>query len=63
MIEPEREDLRAFLVAACTQKSAVVLPAQVGFVQISFAVDTGASVNVLSEVSYLALERVSRGGR
>ena len=55
MREPEREALRASLVAACTQTSAMVLPAQVGFVKASFAVDTGASVNVLSEDSYSAL--------
>ena len=41
----------------------MVLPAQVGFLKASFAVDTGASVNVLSEDSYLALKRASRGGR
>ena len=62
-MEPGREALRASLVAACTQTSAMVLPAQVGFMKASFAVDTGASVNVLSEDSYLALKRASRGGR
>ena len=55
--------MRASLVSSCTQTNAMVLPAQVGCFKASFAVDTGASVNVLSEDSYLALKRASRGGR
>ncbi len=41
----------------------MVLPTKVGLVKASFAVDTGASVNVLSERAYLALKRASRGSR
>ena len=41
----------------------MVLKAKVGFLPASFAVDTGASVNVLSEQAYSALKRTSRGGR
>ena len=41
----------------------MVLPTNIGFLKASFAVDTGASVNVLSEEAYLALKRASRGGR
>ena len=41
----------------------MVLSTQVGIVKASFAVATHASVNVLSEQSYLALKRVSRGTR
>ncbi len=63
IVEPAGKAIRASLVAACTQMSAIVLPAQVGFLKVSFAVDTSASVNVLSEESYLALKSASRGGR
>ena len=41
----------------------MVLPTHIGPVKASFAVDTGAAVNVLSEKSYLALKRAARGGR
>lgn len=41
----------------------MALETKLGPVQASFAVDTGASVNVLSERAYRALKRVSRGGR
>ncbi len=60
--EPAGKATRASLVAACTQTSGIVLPAHVGFLKASFAVDTSASVNVLSEESYLALKDASRGG-
>ena len=39
------------------------LPATVGTSKVSFAMDTGASVNVLSEKAYRTLRRRSRGGR
>ena len=41
----------------------MALPTTLGPVRASFAVDTGAAVNVLSEKTYRALKRVSRGGR
>ena len=41
----------------------MVLPVNVGSLKASFAVDTGAAVNILSEEAYLALKRASRGGR
>ncbi len=54
--EPAGEAIHASLVAACTQTSAMVLYAQEGFLKASFAVDTDASVNVLSEEFYLVLK-------
>ena len=53
----------ASLVAACSQATVMALPGKLGRLKASFAVDTGASVNVLSEESYQALKRVSRGSR
>ena len=41
----------------------MALEAKIGPVRASFAVDTGAAVNVLSEKAYRALKRASRGGR
>ncbi|RUM27774.1 MAG: hypothetical protein DSY32_05100, partial [Aquifex sp.] len=41
----------------------MALPTRVGKHSLSLAVDTGAAVNVLSEESYKALKRNSRGGR
>ena len=41
----------------------MVLPAHIGYKRASFAIDTGAAVNALSESSYLALKRTSRGGK
>ena len=41
----------------------MALPTTLGPVRASFAVDTGAAVNVLSEKTYRVLKRVSRGGR
>ena len=41
----------------------MVLPGKVGYLHSSFAIDTGANVNVLSDVSYRELKRKSRGGR
>ena len=41
----------------------MALPTKLGPVRVSLAVDTGAAVNVLSERTYKALKRASRGGR
>ena len=41
----------------------MVLPVKIGSIRASFAVDTGASVNVLSAASYSELKRASRGSR
>ena len=50
-------------MAACSQPTIMALPTTLGPVRASFAVDTGAAVNVLSEKTYRVLKRVSRGGR
>ena len=39
------------------------LPATIGTSRVSIALDTGASVNVLSEIAYRTLRRRARGGR
>ena len=41
----------------------MALPTKLGPLTASFAVDTGAAVNVLSEEAYSVLKRASRGGR
>lgn len=41
----------------------MALPTHIGKLRLSLAVDTGAAVNVLSEESYRALKRHSRGGK
>ena len=41
----------------------MALEVKLGPVRASFAVDTGAAVNVLSEEAYKAIKRASRGGR
>ena len=57
------EAVRSSVVAATTKANALVLPTKVGAFAASFAVDTGAAVNVLSQSSYEALKRFSRGGK
>ena len=57
------EIIQSSLVIASTMTDSMVLPAHIGFIKASFAVDTGASVNVLSERAYTALRRISRGGK
>ena len=41
----------------------MALPTHIGKLRLSLAVDTGAAVNVLSEESYRALKRHSRGSK
>ena len=53
----------ASLVAACSQANILALSPKVGRIKASLGIDTGASVNVLSEKAYLALKRASRGNR
>jgi len=48
------------LVAACSQDKIMALPTKLGPLKASFAVDTGASVNVLSNETYLALKHARR---
>ena len=50
-------------MAACSQTNPLVLRTKLGPTAASFAVDTGAAVNVLSETAYKNLKRASRGGR
>ncbi len=49
------------LVAASSQKHSMALRSKLYPLQASFAVDTGAAVNVLSEVTYLALKHAANG--
>ena len=51
------------LVATCSSSNVMVLPGKLGRVPASFAIDTGASVNLLSLEAYTALKRASRGGQ
>ena len=51
------------MVAACNQVNPMALPARLGPVKASLAVDTGAAVNVLSERAYQNIKRASRGSR
>ncbi len=50
-------------MAACSQTQILTLPATLGSLEASFAVDTGAAVNVLSADAYRAIKRASRGSR
>ncbi len=50
-------------VAACDQTNIMALPTKVGSCGLSLAVDTGATVNVLSEESFKAVKRSFRGGK
>ena len=56
-------DVYNSIVAACTHDSLLAISARVGSTRLSLAVDTGASVNVLSDTAYQALKRNTRGGR
>ena len=49
--------------AANNKTDILALPIRVGKHHLSLAVDTGASVNVISEDSYNTLKRNSRGGK
>ncbi len=49
--------------AANNQADIMALPTRVGKHCLSLAVDTGATVNVISEESYKILKRESRGGK
>ncbi|MPC36669.1 hypothetical protein E2C01_030136 [Portunus trituberculatus] len=56
-------EIHASLVAACSQSTIMAIKTRIGPRGISFAVDTGAAVNVLSEEAYCALKWVSHGGQ
>lgn len=62
-VQADKSSLYESVVAACSQPEIMALKVKLGPLQASFAVDTGAAVNVLSERTYLALKRASRGGR
>ncbi len=49
--------------AANNQTDIMALPTRVGKHRLFLAVDTGATVNVISEESYKILKRNSRGGK
>lgn len=51
------------IYAANHQAEIMALPTRVGKHSLSLAVDTGATVNVISEESYRILKRESRGGK
>ncbi len=51
------------VMAAFSQTQIPALPATLGYLKASFAIDTGAAVNVLSADAYEALRRASRGSR
>ncbi len=46
-----------------SQKHTLALPCKVGTLPLSLAMNTGATINVLSENSFRALRRTFRGGR
>ncbi len=50
-------------MAVCSQTQILALPATPGSLKASFAIDTGAEVNVLSADAYAVLKRASRGRR
>ena len=62
-MQPTGESLIESVIAACSQENVMALCAKLGPLRVSFAVDTGAAVNVLSEEAYNALKRASRGNR
>ncbi len=49
--------------AANNQTDIMTLPTRVGKHHLSLVVDTGATVNVISEESYKILKQNSRGGK
>ena len=51
------------IVAACNLQEIMALPIKIGPCMMSLAVDTGATVSILSEEAYMALKRNDRGGR
>ena len=64
LAEKNDGDIYQAIVAACSAKTDVmVLESKRGRVSASFAVDTGAAVNVLSAEAYRAIKRALRGGR
>ncbi len=50
-------------MAACSQTQILALPATLGSLNASLAIDTGATVNVMSADAYGALKRASRDCR
>ncbi len=51
------------IVAACSRKTVLAIPARINKCRLSLAVDTGACVNVMSETSFTALKRQFRGSQ
>ncbi len=51
------------IVAACKSQEMMSLPTKVGHFKMSLGVDTGATVNLLSIESYVAIKRKARGER
>ncbi len=51
------------VIAAFAKTNIIALPCQVGRREISLAVDTGATINVISKPSFRMLKRGLRGGR
>lgn len=55
--------LPASVIGACSRLRVLALSTKLAQLQFSFAIDTGAAVNVLSEGTYSAVKRRSRGDR
>lgn len=49
-------------MAACELQEIMAIPTKVGRCKLSLAVDTGATVSILSIEAYLALKRSAHGG-
>ena len=60
---PDDRHVLESVVAACSHTPVMALPVQLGPLKASFAVDTGAAVNVLSGETFQAQKRVARGSR
>ena len=61
--EPEDNAIIQSAVAACSQANIMALSMKMGPIRASVAVDTGATVTVLSERGYWALKRALGGNR
>ncbi len=62
-MQEDNRSLVESVVAACSHPDIMALKVKMGACQASLALDTGAAVNVLSEKTFKALKRVSRGER
>ncbi len=63
VVQEDNRRLVESVVAACSQPEIITLKVNMGACQAPLAVDTGADASVLSEKTFKALKRVSRGGR